>query len=91
MVHQPVDGDGKVDHGDLGRRLGGKVRVLQPGGDVHPEVFRVLDGGLAQLDADGSALLERLLLKERLQGGVEELPHILQQDRRAKLGEIKQN
>eukprot|EP00976_Prorocentrum_cordatum_P114806 1195902-Prorocentrum_minimum.AAC.2 len=66
-------------------RLGRVVRVPQLGGDVELEVAVVLHGGVSQSDAHGAALLERLLLQQRLQRRVHRLQNVLQQHRLAKL------
>ena len=53
--------------------------VAQLGGDVEAEVLGVLDGGVAQFDADGPALFEGLFEKQRFQQRVELLLDVLQQ------------
>ena len=67
------------------------MRVPQLGGDVEPEVSRVLDGVVPQLDAPHPSLLEGLLEEEGLQGGVQLLGHVLQQHRRPELDAVLQS
>ena len=64
------------------------MRVPQLGGDVEPEVGRVFNGVVPELDAPHPSLLEGLLEKEGLKGGVQLLGHILQQYWRPELDAI---
>ena len=90
LVDQTIYRYGEIDHGDLSRRLRREMRILQPGGDVHPEVLGVFDGRLTQLDANRTPLLKSLLLKQRLQRRVQKLANIFQEDRGAELQTTKQ-
>ena len=90
LVDQTIYRYGEIDHGDLSRRLRREMRILEPGGDVHPEVLGVFDGRLTQLDANRTPLLKSLLLKQRLQRRVQKLANIFQEDRGAELQTTQQ-
>eukprot|EP00959_Pyramimonas_sp_CCMP1952_P082877 1732102-Pyramimonas_sp.AAC.2 len=77
--------DHEVQQRHLHRRLGQVVRVAQLGGDVEAKVLVVLDGAVAEADAQHAPALERLLQEQRLQTGVQLLAHVLQQHRQAEL------
>ena len=65
---------------DLDRGFRQVVRIPQLGCDVELEVVGVLNGGVAKLDTQAAALLERLLEQERLQDGVQLFLDVLKQD-----------
>ena len=50
-----------------------------------PKLLRVLNGAVAQADAQAAPLLEHVLQQQWLQGRVQLLAHILEEDRVAKL------
>lgn len=55
------------------------MRVAELGGDVETEVRGILDSGVSQADADGTALLEGLLQQQGLQNGIQLLTNVLQE------------
>ena len=73
--------EGEVDERDLGGDLWGVVRVGQLGGDVELEVLVVGNDGVSELDDEAAGLSEGLFEEDGLQGGVQLLPHVLQQTR----------
>mmetsp|Transcript_14307 Transcript_14307/g.34751 ORF Transcript_14307/g.34751 Transcript_14307/m.34751 type:complete len:352 (+) Transcript_14307:1461-2516(+) len=90
LIAQPVQSNHKIEESHLDRSLGEVVRVTQLGGDVEAELVMVLDGAVAQAQAHGAPLLEDRLEQQGLDGGVQLLAHILQQDGRAELDAVLQ-
>eukprot|EP00976_Prorocentrum_cordatum_P112592 1195561-Prorocentrum_minimum.AAC.2 len=75
--YAPPRANGPHLHGHLGR----VVRVAVLGSHVEPKVGMVRDEVVAHLDHVAAALLEYLLQKQRLQGGVQRLANVLQDHR----------
>ena len=67
LILQAVEGDEEVEQRHLDAHLGLIMRVSHFGGDVEPEVRVIRDDVVAHLDHLAAALLERLLLQQRLE------------------------
>mmetsp|Transcript_37420 Transcript_37420/g.107805 ORF Transcript_37420/g.107805 Transcript_37420/m.107805 type:complete len:259 (+) Transcript_37420:2618-3394(+) len=86
LILQTLRRDCKVEHRDLNRDLWGVVRVCQGRRYVEPELVIIRYRFVSQFDDPrAAAVLNLLLLKDRLQGRVQGLPNVLQQDPLAKL------
>ena len=71
LVLQPLHGDGEIDDGSPGGDLGGVGRVGQLGGDVQPEAFHHIALFVSNLDLEGGAGLDVVLLEDVVEGWVQ--------------------
>mmetsp|Transcript_66224 Transcript_66224/g.110616 ORF Transcript_66224/g.110616 Transcript_66224/m.110616 type:complete len:433 (-) Transcript_66224:1802-3100(-) len=83
LVLQTFGRDSEVDDGGTDLELGHVVGVRQFGGDEELEVGVVVHVGVAQADQEPPTGLEDLLGQNGVQGGIQLLPHVLQQHRNA--------
>ena len=88
LIFQALLGDHEVQEGHLDTDFWQVVRVPKFGCDVKVELGVVLNHRVAQLDADAAALLEGRSRQQRLEGGIELLSNVLEENWEAKLDAV---
>ena len=80
LVLESVRSDGEVEQRDFDLQLRRVVRVRQSCGDVQMETIVVRNRDITQLDVRHSFDVDDLLQQQRLEGGIQGLGDILEQN-----------